>query len=246
MLLALLSDIHANLPAFEACLAAAASQGAERLVLLGDFVGYGPDPEAVVQRVIPLVEAGAIAIKGNHDAAALRQDTSMNPTAAQAMAWTREHLSPTARQFLSALPMEVSDGRQLFVHSDGSDPSAWHYVTDVQSAGASLDATRAHVTFCGHVHVPALYCKMGAGKITAHRPTTGVAIPLSSQRQWLAVCGSVGQPRDHNPAASFSIYDTATRTLTYHRAAYDVERVAQRIRDADLPESLAARLILGK
>lgn len=246
MLLALLSDIHANLPAFEVCLAAAASQGAERLVLLGDFVGYGPDPEAVVQRVMPLVEAGAIAIKGNHDAAALRQDTGMNPTAAQAMAWTREHLSPTARQFLSALPMEVSDGSHLFVHSDGSDPAAWHYVTDVQSAGASLDATRAHVTFCGHVHVPALYCKMGAGKITAHRPTTGVAIPLSSQRQWLAVCGSVGQPRDHNPAASFSIYDTATRALTFHRAAYDVERVAQRIRDADLPESLAARLILGK
>lgn len=246
MRLAFLSDIHANLPALEACLEALAAQGADRLVLLGDFVGYGPDPEAVVQRVIPLVEAGAIAIKGNHDAAALRNDSGMNPTAARAIAWTREHLSPSALQFLSSLPMEVSDGSHLFVHSDGSDPAAWHYVTDVPSAAASLDATRAHVTFCGHVHKPALYCKIGAGKITAHTPASGVGIPLSSQRQWLAVCGSVGQPRDHNPAASYAIYDTGSRTLTYHRAAYDAERVAQRIRDADLPESLAARLILGK
>lgn len=246
MLLALFSDIHANLPAFEACLDAAAAQGAERLVLLGDFVGYGPDPEAVVQRTMELVAAGAIAVKGNHDAAVLKQETGMNPTAAQAIAWTRNHLSPSALQFLSALPMEVSDGSNLFVHADGSDPAAWHYVTDVQSASVSLGATKAHTTFCGHVHVPALYCKMGAGKITAHRPTTGIAIPLSTQRQWLSVCGSVGQPRDHNPAAAFSLYDTTTQTLTYHRAAYDAEGVAQRVREADLPESLAARLIKGK
>ncbi len=246
MLLALLSDIHANLPALEACLESAAARGAERLVLLGDFIGYGPDPEAVVQRVMPLVEAGAIAVKGNHDAAALLQDTGMNPTAAQAMAWTREHLSPSALQFLAALPLEVSDGTHLFVHADGSDPAAWHYVTGIQSAGASLNSNRADVTFCGHVHVPALYCKMGVGKITAHVPVSRVAIPLSAQRQWLAVMGAVGQPRDHDPAASYSLYDTATRTLTYHRAAYDAEGVAQRIRDVGLPDSLAARLVKGR
>jgi predicted phosphodiesterase len=246
MKLAVLSDIHANLPALEACLAAAAAMGAERLVLLGDFVGYGPDPEEVVRRVRPLVEGGAIAVLGNHDAATFRADSGMNSTAAAAMEWTRQHVSPESVSFLKSLPMEVNDGAHLFVHADGSNPSAWNYVTDADMAGRSLAAVKANVTFCGHVHVPALYCTHGGGKVTAHKPATDITIPLASHRQWLAVVGAVGQPRDGNPAASFAIYNPAVRSLTYHRAPYDAESVARRVLEVGLPESLAARLLKGR
>ena len=96
------------------------------------------------------------------------------------------------------------------------------------------------------MHVPALYCLTATGKIAAHAPASGAAIPLLAQRQWLAVMGAAGQPRDGNPAASFAIYDTAARTLTYRRAPYDTESVARRIRALGLPDSLAERLLEGR
>lgn len=246
MRIALISDIHANLPALEACLAAAGKLEAGRLAFLGDFVGYGPDPEAVVQRVRPLVEAGAIAVLGNHDLAALKPAKDMNATAAQAIAWTRRQLGAESCAFLAGLPFEVRSGDMLFVHADASDPAAWNYVTDSETARLSMGGSSAMVTFCGHVHVPAVYCLSATGKIISHSPAHGVAVPLLAQRKWLAVLGSAGQPRDGNPAASFALYDTEARTLTYLRAPYDVESVAQRIRALGLPESLADRLLKGR
>lgn len=246
MRIALISDIHANLPALEACLAAAERLDADTLAFLGDFVGYGPDPEAVIERVRPLAEAGAIAVLGNHDLAVLKPSKDMNATAAQAIAWTRKELSEASKSFLAGLPFEVRSGDMLFVHSDASDPTAWHYVTDAETARASLAGCAATVTFCGHVHVPAVYCLSATGKMITHVPAQGVETPLLAQRKWLAVLGSAGQPRDGNPAASFAIYDTTARTLTYHRAPYDVEGVSQRIREKGLPESLADRLLRGR
>jgi predicted phosphodiesterase len=246
MRIALISDIHANAPALEACLAAAQRLAADRLAFLGDFVGYGPDPEDVINRVRPLVEAGAIAVLGNHDLAVLKATRDMNATAAEALAWTRAQLSDASKSFLAGLPFEIRSGDALFVHSDAANPAAWHYVTDVAAARASLSACSAMVTFCGHVHVPAVYCLSAAGKMTAHAPVQGTSIPLLPQRKWLAVIGSAGQPRDGNPAASFATYDTALRTLTYHRSPYDVEGVSQRIRALGLPDSLAERLLKGR
>jgi diadenosine tetraphosphatase ApaH/serine/threonine PP2A family protein phosphatase len=246
MRIALISDIHSNMPALEACLLAAARLEAGSLAFLGDFVGYGPDPEAVINRVRPLAEAGAIAVLGNHDLAVLKPTRDMNSTAAQAVAWTRTQLSEASASFLAGLPFEVRLDDLLFVHADASDPAAWHYVTDAEAARASLSRCPARVTFCGHVHVPAVYCLSATDKIITHRPVEGVATPLLAQRKWLAVLGSAGQPRDGNPAASFAIYDTAARTLTYHRAPYDVEAVSQRIRALGLPDSLADRLLKGR
>ena len=246
MRIALISDIHANLPALEACLAAAARLGADRLAFLGDFVGYGPDPEAVIQRVRPLVEDGAIAVLGNHDIAMLKPTKGMNLTAAQVIAWTREQLGAESTSFLAGLPFEVRSGDLLFVHADASDPASWNYVTDAEMARISMSGCSATVTFCGHVHVPAVYCLSATGKVISHAPVQGVALPLLAQRKWVAVLGSAGQPRDGNPAASFAVYDTQARTLTYQRAPYDVEGVAQRIRALGLPESLADRLLKGR
>jgi predicted phosphodiesterase len=246
MRIALISDIHANLPALEACLAAAERLHARRFAFLGDFVGYGPDPEAVINRVKPLAEAGAIAVLGNHDLAVLKPSRDMNSSAAEAIAWTRTQLSADAASFLAGLPFEVRSGDMLFVHADASDPAAWHYVTDAETARASLTDCAATVTFCGHVHVPAVYCLSSLGKMISHRPVEDVAIPFPPQRKWLAVIGSAGQPRDGNPAASFAIYDTDERTLTYHRAPYDAEAVSQRMRALGLPDQLAERLLRGR
>lgn len=245
MLIALLTDIHANMPALDACLAEALKLRAERFVFLGDLVGYGPDPQAVVDKVRKLAEQGAIAVQGNHDEAAARTSEQMNSTAARAIAWTREHLDRESKSWLAALPLEVSDGANLFVHADGSNPSAWNYVTDADGARVSLQACSAHATFCGHVHVPALYCLAPTGKLVTHRPVAGTSIPLSTQRKWLCVLGSVGQPRDGNPASSFATYNTKTMELIYRRAPYDCEDVARRVLAAGLPEKLADRLLKG-
>ena len=244
MKLALLADIHANGPALEAVLARIDVLGADRLVFMGDLVGYGPDPVAVTERVAGHVAKGALVLMGNHDEAAITGRGNMNPTAAAAIAWTHTQLGAAEKDFLKALPLKVELDDVLLVHADGSAPGEWHYVTDKASASKSILATAARITLCGHVHVPAVYHAMG-GKVGDHRPVAGMPMPLTGPRRWLAVCGSVGQPRDGNPAASFAILDTAASTLTYHRAPYDADGVARRIRDAGLPESLAVRLVKG-
>ena len=126
MRIALISDIHANGPALEACLAAAQRLAADRLAFLGDFVGYGPDPEDVINRVRPLVEAGAIAVLGNHDLAVLKATRDMNAAAAEALAWTRTQLSDGSKSFLAGLPFELRSGDVLFVHSEAANPAAWN------------------------------------------------------------------------------------------------------------------------
>jgi len=245
MRIGIISDVHANALALEACLAALERLDAGRIVILGDVVGYGPDPESVTQRVAGLVSQGAICLMGNHDAAAVGARASMNGTAAAAIAWTKPRLSDGSRHFLASLPLTAELEDVLFVHADASNPAGWNYVLDAATAMQSLLAVKARVTFVGHVHRPQVYCLTATAKVIAHTPVTGTAVPLSPQRQWLAVAGAVGQPRDGNPAASFMTYDTAARELTFHRATYDYEATAQRIRDAGLPERLAERLITG-
>ena len=245
MRLGIISDLHANALALDATLKALDRLHVDRLVILGDVVGYGPDPETVTQRVADLVSQGAICLMGNHDAAAIGAKSSMNDVAAAAIAWTAPRLSEASRRFLSGLPMTASLEDVLFVHADASNPAGWIYVVDPATAMHSLMAVKSQVTFCGHVHRPQVYCLTATAKVIAHTPVTNTAVPLSPQRQWLAVAGAVGQPRDGNPAASFLTYDTATRDLTFRRATYDYETTAQRVRDAGLPERLAERLISG-
>ena len=245
MRLGIISDVHANELALEACLAALERLKVDRLVIVGDVVGYGPDPEPVTQRIASLVSQGAICLMGNHDAAAIGAKTSLNDTAAAAIAWTKPKLSEASRQFLSGLPMTATLEDILFVHADASHPADWIYVLDAASAMQSLLAVKQPVTFVGHVHRPQVYCLTATAKVIAHTPVTNTAVPLSPQRQWLAVAGGVGQPRDGNPAASFLTYDTVARDLTFHRATYDYEATAQRVRNAGLPERLAERLISG-
>jgi diadenosine tetraphosphatase ApaH/serine/threonine PP2A family protein phosphatase len=244
--LAILSDIHANRQAFSACLEAARSHGAERIVLLGDYVGYGADPEWSVDTVMGLVAGGAIAIRGNHDSAIASHIETMNAEAQVAIEWTRGRLDVAQRRFLADLPPTLSEDDRLYVHSEASNPLRWHYVRSTADAARSLIASTAHITFCGHVHQPALYSMSSTAKMTSFVPVTGVPVQLLKGRQWLAVLGSVGQPRDGDPAASFALFDTLSCEITYCRVPYDFETAAKRILENGLPVWLAERLMIGR
>jgi predicted phosphodiesterase len=246
MLTAIFSDIHANRQAFEACLAAARAKGAQRIVLLGDYVGYGADPEWVVDRVRELVAQGAIALVGNHDRAVSQHDGHMNLEAQVAIEWTRGELGIEQRHFLNQLPLELREGEALFVHADASAPQDWNYVLDATGAAQSMQATTAHVTFCGHVHRPAVYTLSSVGKVTTFVPVTDVPISLLRGRQWLVVAGSVGQPRDGISAASYLMYDGDRGEVTFCRAPYDVAAASAAIRARGLPHWLADRLLMGR
>ncbi|MDU6728064.1 MAG: metallophosphoesterase family protein [Bradyrhizobium sp.] len=246
MLLAIFTDIHANRQAFAACLEAPRARGADRLICLGDIVGYGADPEWSVDTVMEMVAAGGLAVRGNHDNAVSTASETMNAEAQAAMEWTRGRLSAEQRRFLAELPMSIGDDDRLFVHAEASSPPRWRYVQSSADAARSMIATEAQVTFCGHIHRPALYSMSATAKMTSFTPTANMPIQLLRGRQWLAVVGSVGQPRDGDPAASFVTFDTKSRELTYCRVPYDVEAAAQRIRDNGLPPWLAQRLSMGR
>ena len=246
MLLAIFADIHANRQAFSACLDFARARGAERMILLGDYVGYGADPEWTVETVMGLVNDGAMAVRGNHDNAVSTPSESMNAKAQAAIEWTRGRLNAAQRRFLAGLPMTLTDEHRLYVHSEASNPASWRYVESTADAARSIAATDAHVTFCGHIHQPALYSMSAAAKMTSFVPSSGVPLQLLHGRRWLAVLGSVGQPRDRNPAASFAMLDTVSGELTYCRVPYDVEAAAARIRENGLPHWLADRLLVGR
>ena len=246
MLLAVFADIHANRQAFAACLDFARARGAERMILLGDFVGYGADPEWAVETVMGLVDGGAVAVQGNHDSAIGTATESMNAVAQAAIEWTRGRLSAGQRRFLADLPLTLREDDRLYVHSEASNPPRWRYVQNTTDAARSLVASEAHVTFCGHIHKPALYSMSSTAKMTSFIPTADVPVNLLGGRRWLAVLGSVGQPRDGNPAASFAMFDTRTQEITYCRVPYDVEAAAMRIRENGLPHWLADRLMVGR
>jgi len=245
VLLAFFSDIHANRQAFAACLEAARARGAERIILIGDYVGYGADPEWTVDTVMALVDAGAVAVRGNHDEAIGTPVGTMNAEAQAAIEWTRGRLGAAQRRFLAELPLFLSEDDRLYVHSEASQPARWRYVRSTTDAARSIAATSAKVAFCGHIHRPALYSMSVTAKMTSFVPTTGVPVQLLGSRHWLAVVGSVGQPRDGDPSASFATYDTGSREITYWRVPYDVEAAARRIRDNGLPPWLADRLAVG-
>jgi diadenosine tetraphosphatase ApaH/serine/threonine PP2A family protein phosphatase len=244
--LAVFADIHANRQAFAACLDFARANGAEKMIFLGDYVGYGADPEWTVETVMGLVANGALAVRGNHDNAVGTASETMNAEAQAAIEWTRGRLSTAQRRFLSELPLTLQEDDRLYVHSEASHPQHWRYVQNTPDAARSLVATKAHVTFCGHIHRPALYSLSITAKMTSFVPTTGVPVQLLRGRQWLAVLGSVGQPRDGDPAAGFAMFDTVSGEITYCRVPYDVEAAAQRIRDNGLPRWLADRLTAGR
>jgi diadenosine tetraphosphatase ApaH/serine/threonine PP2A family protein phosphatase len=243
MLLALLTDLHANRQALSACLDDAADFSPDRYVFLGDYVGYGADPEWVLDTVMHYVEWGAIAVRGNHDAATagtLRR--SMRPDAQAVIEWTRPRLASHQRDFLHSLPLTAELEQCFFAHANPWQPEEWEYVLSPADAAHALAAVPHKFIFCGHAHDPALYNLSSMGKLGHYLPVPGQAIPLAGPRRWLAIPGSAGQPRDGNPAAAYALFDTDSQSLTFRRVPYDNAGAAAAVRAAGLPEQLARRL----
>ncbi len=240
----ILSDIHANLEALEAVLDDARGRY-DRVVCLGDLVGYGADPNAIAEWVRENV---AVTIRGNHDRASAVQDPggfdaieNFNPAAQSSTHWTRRALLPENRAYLDALPRGPLpyEGVDL-VHGSPADED--EYLITVSDAAPLLASLGAPLTFFGHTH------KQGGFRLA--RRATGMLPPertveLEPHYFYLVNPGSVGQPRDGDPRAAYALYSPQERTVELRRVAYDVDRAAAKIRSAGLPEFLAARLHEG-
>jgi predicted phosphodiesterase len=241
MRVAVISDVHGNDVALERVLADVDRAGVDALWCLGDTVGYGPAPT----RCCELVRARAgLCLVGNHDLAVVgKVDTSdFNLTAALATEWTRGALSDDARAFLETLePAGEAEGVALF-HASPLDP-VWDYVLTLDGALASLRETEERLVLVGHSHVPLAICLDGDTVTGGHAPGGDVA-DLTRGR-WLLNPGSVGQPRDGDPRAAWLLLDLEAPRAEFRRVEYDVPRVQAAMRDAGLPEQLAARLSLG-
>ena len=246
MKLALFADIHSNLEAITACLVHAQALGADRYAFLGDLVGYGADPVAVLDIIEQHAADGAVVVLGNHDAAVIgRPADPLNASAQAAIAWTQAQLGARQRAFLAGLPLTVRDGNTLFVHANAVAPERSIYITGAAEAERSIRAGNAVYIFCGHVHEPKLYYMGADGRPMPFRPVFGTPIPIGKHRQWLAIVGSAGQPRDRINKACYAIADMERERLTFFRVPYDHDSAAQKIRAAGLPERLARRLERG-
>lgn len=239
MRIAVLSDIHSNLLALDAVLARIGAVDA--IWHLGDVVGYGPEPDAVVDR---LTELGAIGVRGNHDAAACggAEIEWFNPEARAAMEWTRGVISEGTRAWLAALPQRRLEADFTLVHGSPRDPT-WEYVTSAALARAGLSAISTEHGLHGHTHVPIAFT-MVDGRMRTLQPRAGNTVALGEGRTFLNP-GSVGQPRDRDPRASYLVLDTAAKTATWGRAVYDIDAVGVAMRAAGLPVRLAERLRVG-
>jgi diadenosine tetraphosphatase ApaH/serine/threonine PP2A family protein phosphatase len=245
MLIALMSDIHANAEALEACLRHAGEHGVDRHVFLGDYVGYGAEPGKVVDIVSRYAAEGAVVLKGNHDEAIDRSAGYFNSAAQAALEWARATLSDAQRQFLATLPLIERQGQVCYVHASAASPQRWEYIDSASAARQCVDSAQTTYTFCGHVHDQLLYFESARGRMSEFRPAAGTAIPCRGNRRWLAIVGSVGQPRDRNPAAAYTLFDDTREEVTFCRVVYDAKAAADRIRGCGLPESLAFRVELG-
>jgi diadenosine tetraphosphatase ApaH/serine/threonine PP2A family protein phosphatase len=246
MRIAVLTDLHANREATEAVLAAVRALAPDRIMVLGDVVGYGPDPVFTTETVARLVEDGAVCLMGNHDEAAVAGGGDMVSAAEEAIRWTRTRLAPHHLAFLAALPMTAEAEGVLFVHASAARPKSWDYVIDVGAAQRCLAATAAGTVVCGHTHVPAVFDALPDRRPFLFRPIDDEPAPLSALCRHVAVVGAVGQPRDGNPAACFGLLDTGAGTITMVRVPYDHGTTARKIREAGLPGRLADRLAGGR
>ena len=242
MKLGILSDIHSNLEALEAVLAALRDMGATRFVCCGDVVGYGPDPDRCIDVVRGL---GCVCVAGNHDWAEVGsiplQD--LNPVASSAVLWTQTLLTEPNRLYLENLPITAEDHPFFIVHSSPSAPDVWKYVLTVREAGREMKHFAGCVCVVGHSHRP-----FAAERLPGRpaRLVTDDTFNLLPNARYFINAGSVGQPRDGDPRACCLLYDDDTQAMTYLRVPYDIPKVQAKISAAGLPEYLASRLEVGR
>ncbi|HSH22109.1 MAG TPA: metallophosphoesterase family protein [Candidatus Caenarcaniphilales bacterium] len=239
MRIAVLSDIHGNLPALEAILEAVAPY--DMVWQLGDVVGYGPQPDEVVER---LAAEAAVGVRGNHDSAALGDlpTDAFNDDARSAVEWTAERLAPTTRTWLAALPRRRQEEGFTLTHGSPRDPT-WEYVVSSAVARANFPAFFTEHCLVGHTHIPLVF-RDADGRVEEIEAGDGCGLELDARRTIINP-GSVGQPRDGDPRACAMLLDTEARTLEWRRVEYAIERVQKLMVQLRLPPRLVTRLTYG-
>jgi len=247
MRVAIISDVHANLEALEVVLADIRSRQCQSVVCLGDFVGYGPNPNECVDLLSPLLQGRHVA--GNHDWAAVgRLDIAFfNPYAAEAIRWTQRVLRPAVRQYLQALPTQWSQNGALpflAVHASPRDPIE-EYVLDGATARESFRQRQFSLCFIGHTHIPAVFLAVG-DEVETRPFRAGEEIRLEAGVRYMINVGSVGQPRDGDPRAAYALLDTAAAAVRLVRLEYPLQRTQEKMLGEGLPPILAERLSVGR
>jgi diadenosine tetraphosphatase ApaH/serine/threonine PP2A family protein phosphatase len=247
--LAILSDIHSNLPALESVLAEAEAAEVDEIWCLGDVVGYGAQPNECATLVR---ERCAMSLVGNHDLAALDEldISTFSPAASAAVRWTRETMSAETTEFLRGLEPADPDRDVALYHASPRDP-VWEYVLWPDQAAECIRVQDKRVSFIGHSHVALFFALAEEGTHgepdAARGAQAGAGTSLDLGRgRWLINPGSVGQPRDGDPRAAWLELDTEAWRATFHRVTYDIDRAADAIVATDLPEHLARRLYVGQ
>lgn len=243
MLIAVVTDIHGNRPAFEAVLAAVGEAGADELWCLGDLVGYGAEPDACVQLA---AEHADVCLAGNHDLGVLGSISieDFSTGARLAAEWTATTITDATRDYLGALPSAGERHGVGLFHASPRDP-VWEYVLDTATAQACLDVATLAVNLIGHSHVALSFDRSGGQPVSGAPRGEGDAVELAG-REWLVNPGAVGQPRDGDPRAAWLLLDQDAGTARWCREAYDVAAAQRAIREARLPDVLAERLQYGQ
>ena len=237
---AIISDIHGNREALDTVLAAIEQQGCDEIVCLGDVVGYGAEPGYCLDTVR---ERCKVVVAGNHDHAAVGKINIdyFNPHARQATEWTRDRLTDEQRAYLNDLPLVHDFDTFTVVHGSLDNPELFDYIQTSYDAYLTMEQMTRPVCFIGHSHVPIAFLLRDV--ITYSMDPT---VELEGIAKTIVNVGSVGQPRDNNPNASYAIYDEDERQVETFRIPYDIARSAEKIREAGLPEFLAERLLVGR
>ncbi len=244
----ILSDIHSNIEALAACTRRAGEAGYDQALCCGDLVGYGPNPVEAIDGIRGL---NAITIRGNHDrvAAGLDEAAQFNPHARLAVYWTRSVLPEPYRNYLANLPVgpiDVNEDAQL-VHGAVTDED--DYIFTEADADENFTLARKRITFFGHSHFPVVFCSDGDGNsvlATSYEFDEFIAVKCEADRKLFVNPGSVGQPRDGDPRASFAIWDQDRARIEFYRVEYDVNLTQKKMREAQLPGYLVQRLAHGR
>lgn len=243
----ILTDIHANLEALDTCLSDAQARGYDRTLVLGDLIGYGADPNAVVERVRAL-EPAAI-VRGNHDKVAfgLEQAEGFNAVAKSAARWMLQVLTPENRAWVAALPQGPTAVDDLVEICHGSPADEDAYIFDEADARLALESATRPLCLFGHTHYPVTFA-LSNGSFTRRGPAAEAEarLDLSEGTKYLLNPGSVGQPRDGDPRAAYAIVDTGAKRVELFRLMYPLEAAQAKVINAGLPDVLARRLAAGR
>ncbi|HVR41224.1 MAG TPA: metallophosphoesterase family protein [Thermoanaerobaculia bacterium] len=241
-----ISDLHSNAEALRAVLARVRRKKFDSVVCLGDFVGYGAQPNQVLD-VMRKMRGAKIYIRGNHDrvAAGLDDAAGFNHAAKYAALWTREHLSPPNRRFLRDLPLGPLDAEEGVKLCHGAPHDEDEYVFNEYHAAQVLMMTDARVILYGHTHLPVVFSIDPHMRVRGFSVREEATVKLDPNCRYLINPGSVGQPRDRNPASSFAMFDSKKMTVQFFRAEYDYRKTQTSILKAGLPSILAQRLQYG-